>query len=370
MEARQRDRGGPLDLVAASDTFKEPLALDDDHYTFHGLEVDKTRKLQSLLHSAERGCSSAYRFPSCGVAVYHAQLRSLSQGRDVLTFDYHRNDFQRKKLTESTHPSPVPILIPFLLFYYCAASVSACSVYSTSDVLPASFEFITPPPPATMSTRAPPLRAEERPPAYRMVTRVYNNSLRPFVIVIGSVVAIWSLVWAIPSFQDINEDKSNGQPKFAVFDIVLGTIYATACAIEVFGVIAAATQRLFMVRIYAVLSLVGSLAVVAAGFMRVVLHFVFKVRVLAASPRARMADLRVTSAQNGLIDECKQIAQGQGIEIRFGIWFHHFKEKLTADEADSFCKSAWNRDSLNEILFLIFEIGQSPRVRPCARPQH
>ena len=35
----------------------------------------------------------------------------------------------------------------------------------------------------------------------------------------------------------------DGQPKFAVFDIVLGTIYATACAIEVFGVIAAATVR-------------------------------------------------------------------------------------------------------------------------------
>ncbi|OSD00534.1 hypothetical protein PYCCODRAFT_1446270 [Trametes coccinea BRFM310] len=154
-----------------------------------------------------------------------------------------------------------------------------------------------------------------------MVTRVYNNSLRPFVI--------------IPSFQDISEDKSNGQPKFAVFDIVLGTIYATACAIEVFGVIAAATQRLFLVRVYAVLSLVGSLAVVAAGFMRVVLHFVFK---------------------SGLIDECKKIAQGQGIEIRFGIWFHHFKEKLSADDADSFCNSAWSRDSLNEILFLIFEI--------------
>ncbi|KAJ2976174.1 hypothetical protein NUW54_g11610 [Trametes sanguinea] len=342
MEARQRDRGGPLDLVAASDTFKEPLALDDDHYTLHGLAIpllwrrrlacsaafsfsgsgrvgvhgdkpesvpwncranihritsEATRVAFLLAEAHVRGIViCTHRLFSCTVSAtsprYHAAaiFQSRFLNASVLTFDYHRNDFQRKKLTESAHPSPVPILIPFLLFYYRAASVSACSVYSTSDVLPASLEFITPPPPATMSTRAPPLRAEERPPAYRMVTRVYNNSLRPFVIVIGSVVAIWSLAWAIPSFQDINEDKSNGQPKFAVFDIVLGTIYATACAIEVFGVIAAATQRLFMVRIYAVLSLVGSLAVVAAGFMRVVLHFVFKVRVLAASPRARMAD--------------------------------------------------------------------------------
>ncbi|OJT05931.1 hypothetical protein TRAPUB_3221 [Trametes pubescens] len=83
------------------------------------------------------------------------------------------------------------------------------------------------------------------------------------------------------------------------------------------------------------LSLVGSLAVVAAGFLRVVIHFVYK---------------------SGLIDECEKIAQGEGIDIRFGIWFHHFKEKLTAPEAQSFCNSAWNKDSLREILFLIFEI--------------
>ncbi|KAI0634316.1 hypothetical protein C8Q77DRAFT_1217519 [Trametes polyzona] len=154
-----------------------------------------------------------------------------------------------------------------------------------------------------------------------MVTRVYSSSLRPVVI--------------IPSFQDINEDKANGQPKFAVFDIVLGTIYAAACAIEVFGIVAALMQRLALVRIYAMLSLVGSLAVVAAGFLRVVIHFAFK---------------------SGLIDECKKIATGEGIDIRFGIWFHHFKEKLTPEEAQNFCNSAWNRDSLREILFLIFEI--------------
>ncbi|KAH9854538.1 hypothetical protein C2E23DRAFT_816907 [Lenzites betulinus] len=186
-----------------------------------------------------------------------------------------------------------------------------------------------------MSFRPPPFRGEQRPPAYRMVNRVYSNSLRPVVIVIGSLVAIWSLIWAIPSFQDISEDKSAGQPKFAIFDIVLGTLYAVACAIEVFGVIAAAVQRLTLVRIYALLSVVGSLGMIGAGFLRVVIHFVYK---------------------SGLLAECEQIAQGQGIEVRFGIWFHHFKEKLTADEAKSFCDDAWNRDSLREIIFLIFEI--------------
>ncbi|KAI0767337.1 hypothetical protein C8Q74DRAFT_1279762 [Fomes fomentarius] len=185
-----------------------------------------------------------------------------------------------------------------------------------------------------MSTRPPPLRTSDRPPTYRIVTRVYRNSLRPVVIVIGSIVAIWSLIW-IPSFQDINEDKENGQPKFAIFDIVFGTIYTAACAIEVFGVIAATTQRVPLIRMYAILSTVAAVAVVAAGFMRVVIHFVYK---------------------DGLLDECEKVVQGDGVEFRFGIWGPRVRDQLTRDEAIRFCNNAWNRDSLNEIVFLIFEI--------------
>ncbi|TFK92576.1 hypothetical protein K466DRAFT_539634 [Polyporus arcularius HHB13444] len=154
-----------------------------------------------------------------------------------------------------------------------------------------------------------------------MVNRVYGNSLRPVVI--------------IPSFQDINEDKENGQPKFAVFDIVLGVIYTAACVVEVFGVIAAATQRLALIRIYAILSTIASVLFVGAGFLRVVIHFAFK---------------------NGLLDECEKVTQGEGVEFRFGIWGPRVKDRLTHDEAVQFCSNAWNRDSLNEIIFLIFEI--------------
>ncbi|KAI0697624.1 hypothetical protein C8T65DRAFT_661804 [Cerioporus squamosus] len=180
-----------------------------------------------------------------------------------------------------------------------------------------------------MSTRPPPLRPSDRPPTYRMVNRVYGNSLRPVVIV------RYTNVTQIPSFQDINEDKENGQPKFAVFDIVFGVIYTAACVIEVFGVIAAATQRLALIRIYAILSTVASVLVVGAGFLRVVIHFAFK---------------------NGLLDECEKVTQGEGVEFRFGIWGPHVKDKLNHDEAVEFCSNAWSRDSLNEIIFLIFEI--------------
>ncbi|KAI1792477.1 hypothetical protein LXA43DRAFT_1006809 [Ganoderma leucocontextum] len=191
-----------------------------------------------------------------------------------------------------------------------------------------------------MSSRPPPLRASYRPPTYRMVTRVYNNSLRPVVVVIASVFAIWCLICYThfcPTFKATNANihRADGQPKFAIFDIVLGTIYATACAIEVFGVIAATTQRLAMVRIYAMLSLVAAVAVVGAAFLRVIIHFVYK---------------------DGLISECTQVAQGQGVTFRFGIWGPPVNEHLNAADAATFCNNAWSRDSLDEILFLIFEI--------------
>lgn len=141
----------------------------------------------------------------------------------------------------------------------------------------------------------------------------------------------------IPSFQDINEDKENGQPKFAVFDIVLGVIYTAACVVELFGVIAAATvrlhvcllvsaqlsltcllqqQRLALIRIYAILSTIASVLFVGAGFLRVVIHFAFKVRVFGRPfPQCTSSFIRRAPAQNGLLDECEKVTQGEGVEF-------------------------------------------------------
>ena len=53
-------------------------------------------------------------------------------------------------------------------------------------------------------------------------------------------------------------------------------------------------QRLALIRIYALLSTVASVLVVAAGFMRVVIHFAFKVRLVVAPGHGYMhlSDLR------------------------------------------------------------------------------
>ena len=51
-------------------------------------------------------------------------------------------------------------------------------------------------------------------------------------------------------------------------------------------------QRLALIRIYALLSTIASVLVVAAGFMRVVIHFAFKVRLLLRGMGMYLSDLR------------------------------------------------------------------------------
>ncbi|CAL1709740.1 unnamed protein product [Somion occarium] len=139
----------------------------------------------------------------------------------------------------------------------------------------------------------------------------------------------------IDVFRDINIDKDHGQPKLATFAIVLGTMYITVTAIEVFGIVAAATQRLALVRIYSITTIISSLLVIAAGFVRTITHFTLK---------------------TDLIQECTDLSTGTDIVFRFGIWGPRVRDHLDADEAARFCRDAWSHDSVNEIISLIIEI--------------
>ncbi|GBE83496.1 hypothetical protein SCP_0505470 [Sparassis crispa] len=180
-----------------------------------------------------------------------------------------------------------------------------------------------------MSTRPPPVRGGG---ALSFVSR---SSLRPVVISIGVIAAIWSLIWAIGSFQTISTDKNHGQPKLASLAIVLGAIYVGVCVIEVLGIIAASVQHRFMVRVYALLSVVSSFAIVGAALVRVIVHFILK---------------------NDLISECETIVQGDEVFYQFGFWGPTYETKLTLDEATSYCKDSWNHDSFVEIIMLVIEL--------------
>ncbi|KAI0074354.1 hypothetical protein K474DRAFT_71437 [Panus rudis PR-1116 ss-1] len=152
-----------------------------------------------------------------------------------------------------------------------------------------------------MSSRPPPIT--ERTARSSAVGRLYNSNLRPMIIVLALFSGIWTLVWAVDLFRDINFDKDHGQPKLATFAIVLGSLYITNTAIEAFGITAASLQNLQLVRIYSFANAFSSLLIVVAGFIHV--------------------------------------STGSDLVFRFGIWGPTVRDHLDADEAEQFCKNAW-----------------------------
>jgi len=151
----------------------------------------------------------------------------------------------------------------------------------------------------------------------------------------GALSALWTLLIGISSFKDVSIDKDNHFPKLAVFSIVLGVLYTTVCAIEIFGIVAAVTQRLPLVMAYATASVVSCLVVVAAGLMGVVIHFVDK---------------------GDLIKECTTLSTGDTVVLRFGgIFGSSSSDTLSPSEAASFCQSDWDHASWSNIISFLLE---------------
>ncbi|TFY73229.1 hypothetical protein EWM64_g10783, partial [Hericium alpestre] len=180
-----------------------------------------------------------------------------------------------------------------------------------------------PPPPAGPS------------PRYALAARVYRSNLRPIVLILALLSGIWTLVWSIGLFKEINTDRTEHVPKLANFAIALGAIYMAAAVIEFFGVAAAGLQNLRLIRTYAILSLVSAVLVIGAAFVRVITHFVLK---------------------NDLLSECQDLLTNHTVDFRWGIWGPHESRQLQPDEAASWCKDAWNHDSASEIISLLIEI--------------
>jgi len=169
-----------------------------------------------------------------------------------------------------------------------------------------------------------------------MARAVYTRNLRPVVIAIGGVSALWTLLWAISSFQDVNLDKDNKFPHLANFSIALGAMYMLTCVIELFGVFAAITQRLPLVKAYAIASVFSGIVVTAASLMGVVVHYIDK---------------------KDIIQECTTISTGSTLDYRFGLFGSSSQDTLTPAEAASFCQDGWDHASSTNIISLLFEIG-------------
>jgi hypothetical protein len=165
--------------------------------------------------------------------------------------------------------------------------------------------------------------------------RVYNRNLRPVVIATGALSALWTLLWAIDSFQDISIDKDHTFPTLATLSAVMGVMYMVVCVIEIFGIVAAVLQRLSFIRGYALASVLSCVTVIAAGLMGVVIHFVHK---------------------NDLITECTSLATGDNVDFRFGWFGPSVHETLSAADAAIFCQNGWDHNSWSMIVSLLIEI--------------
>jgi hypothetical protein len=175
----------------------------------------------------------------------------------------------------------------------------------------------------------------DHPAPYAYVSRVTKQSLRSAVLPIAFIAFVWTLSSSVSAFQEISTDRAQQQKKLATLSIVLGSLYVIAATMFLFGVVAAATKRLALIRIFAILCATATVIIIASGFLRTIIHFMLK---------------------NSLISECTSLATGQNVVDVWGIWNSDPGHNLTPTEANQFCRNAWSHDSFAEIFWLLAEI--------------
>ncbi|KAJ7084064.1 hypothetical protein B0H15DRAFT_1024000 [Mycena belliarum] len=199
-----------------------------------------------------------------------------------------------------------------------------------------------------MDTRAPPPQVmaepkrQQRSAAYVYHTgrfafnRVYKTNLRPLIIFLGCLSALWSLAACVGFFKSINTDKRQGVPKLATFAIVLGAVYMAIFLIETVGVIAGIMQRLALVRIYAILSFVAIGLTAAGGLFQVVIHF---------------------TAKSDILKICNNLTNGRTAAVYpFGLFGPSRHETISPTEAARWCNDAYDRNSWQDIVSLLITI--------------
>ncbi|PPQ67843.1 hypothetical protein CVT24_003149 [Panaeolus cyanescens] len=146
----------------------------------------------------------------------------------------------------------------------------------------------------------------------------------------------YMVIVLIGFFRNVSVYNDGGASKLAVFSIVLGSLYMAVVAIEVFGIFAAATQKLPFVRMYAYLSVLVTLIAIAIGLLRTIIHFTNK---------------------SDIIGVCTNLAVGSRVVVYTGFWGPIRQDVLSKAEAEDWCTRSWNRGSWSEILaFLIISL--------------
>ncbi|KAJ7628360.1 hypothetical protein FB45DRAFT_918100 [Roridomyces roridus] len=184
-----------------------------------------------------------------------------------------------------------------------------------------------------MDTRPPPPQGRGR---VNVFNRVYRTNLRPVIASLAALSALWSLLSCIGFFRSVKPDKDDGVARLATFAIVIGALYMAMFVIETIGVIAAATQRLAIVRLYAILSFVAIALTVGGGIFEIIVHF---------------------TAKSDILKACTDFTEGDTVAVYpFGVFGPSRHQVIDAQDAQDWCNSAFDRGSWQEIISLLLTI--------------
>jgi len=147
------------------------------------------------------------------------------------------------------------------------------------------------------------------------------------------VAALWSFIWGGSALFDISGSSPFGY--LVTINAVLGALFLTVGFIELFGMLAAAKQRISFARAYAYLSILATLIVIAAECLRFSVYF---------------------SHKQDLISTCTAQATGT-TEVNYGsFWGPTSDQTLSATEAQQYCQDSWTRSVWTSVIWLIVSI--------------
>jgi hypothetical protein len=123
------------------------------------------------------------------------------------------------------------------------------------------------------------------------------------------------------------------------FDVVLGVLYSIVAVIEAYGIAAAISAKIPLVRIYAMLSFLAVALVTSVEILRLVLHFTFK---------------------QAMINNCFNDIHGQTETVTDGGIFnpHTSSQTISDAEATRDCNDAWSNYTFQDIAWLIVAAGE------------
>jgi len=170
------------------------------------------------------------------------------------------------------------------------------------------------------------------PPSYGLIRRYYRHSLRPLLLGLTSLSFIAGVIWCASSFKDKDND-SRINPKIWTYDIVFGSIFAALSAIELFGFVAAWRQRVSLMTIYSLLSVISALAVIALEILSIAIDFMFK---------------------NDMITECTREVTTPDFVDCFGYWCSN--RSKTQAEGNRYCHHQWTKIVIGDFVWFFIAL--------------